>query len=185
MSLIGSSISRREGRAKVTGRAQYVDDLVLPGMLFGATVRSAAPRGIIKQIEFGPDIPWSDFVVVTARTSPAPIASPSSSTISRAWRPTASIILKSRSCFSRTPIVTLLEEARRHVRIDLDPEPAVFTMDEALDRRAIVWGSDNIFKNYQVERGDVDAAFAVAPRSSSKANTRPARRSSSTSRTTA
>ena len=37
---IGRSVPRREGRAKVTGQARYVDDFALPGMLFGATVRS-------------------------------------------------------------------------------------------------------------------------------------------------
>ena len=49
--LLGQSVPRREGPAKVTGRAQYVDDLTLPGMLIGATVRSSAPRGFIKRIE--------------------------------------------------------------------------------------------------------------------------------------
>ena len=39
-------------------------------MLFGATVRSAAPRGLIKRIDFDPDVPWSDFVVVTAADVP-------------------------------------------------------------------------------------------------------------------
>ena len=70
MPSIGLSIPRREGRSKVTGLAQYVDDLTLPGMLFGATVRSAAPRGLIKRIDFDPDVPWSDFVVVTAADVP-------------------------------------------------------------------------------------------------------------------
>ena len=31
---------RAEGVDKVTGRARYVDDLVFPGMIHGATVRS-------------------------------------------------------------------------------------------------------------------------------------------------
>ena len=43
--LIGRPVPRKEGRAKVTGRARYVDDITLPGMLYGATVRSPAPRG--------------------------------------------------------------------------------------------------------------------------------------------
>jgi CO/xanthine dehydrogenase Mo-binding subunit len=37
---IGQAAPRREGRSKVTGRARYVDDLALPGMLHGVTVRS-------------------------------------------------------------------------------------------------------------------------------------------------
>jgi CO/xanthine dehydrogenase Mo-binding subunit len=160
--LLGQSVPRREGRSKVTGRAQYVDDLVLPAMLFGATVRSAGPRGFIKRIEFGPDIPWSDFVVVTAADIPG---------VNR-----VALIVDDQPCLAadrvnhpEEPVVLLahadrhlLEEARRHVRIDLEPEPAIFTMDEALDGRTIVWGRDNLFKNYQVSRGDVDAAFASA-----------------------
>jgi CO/xanthine dehydrogenase Mo-binding subunit len=160
--LMGQSIPRREGRAKVTGRAQYVDDLVLPGMLFGTTVRSAAPRGLIKHIEFEPDIPWSDFVVVTAADVPG---------VNR-----VTLIVDDQPCLAsdrinhpEEPVVLLahadrhrLEEARGHVRIDIDPEPPVFTMDDALERRAIVWGRDNIFKNYLVTRGDVDAAMTFA-----------------------
>lgn len=146
----------------MTGRAQYVDDLVLPGMLFGTTVRSVAPRGLIKRIDFAPDIPWSEFVVVTAADVPG---------VNR-----IALIVDDQPCLAsdrinhpEEPVVLLahadrqrLEDARRHVLIDLDPEPAVFTMDEALERREIVWGSDNIFKNYLVTRGDVDAALTFA-----------------------
>ena len=42
---IGKSVQRKEGREKVTGSAQYVDDLTFPDMLHGATVRSAIARG--------------------------------------------------------------------------------------------------------------------------------------------
>jgi CO/xanthine dehydrogenase Mo-binding subunit len=160
--LLGQSVPRREGPAKVTGRAQYVDDLTLPGMLFGTTVRSSTPRGFIKHIEFERGVPWSDFVVVTAVDIPG---------VNR-----IALILDDQPCLAadrvnhpEEPVVLLahadrhaLEEARRHVRIDIEPEPAVFTMDDALDGRAIVWGSDNVFKNYLVTRGDVDAAIAAA-----------------------
>ena len=68
--LIGQAIPRKEGRAKVTGRARYVDDLVFPGMLHGATVRSPAPRGRIRAIHFDPHIPWGEFTIVTAKDIP-------------------------------------------------------------------------------------------------------------------
>jgi CO/xanthine dehydrogenase Mo-binding subunit len=61
---------RKEGVAKVCGRAQYVDDLTLPGMLHGATVRSSIARGRILGIEFGAGIPWDEFVIVTATDIP-------------------------------------------------------------------------------------------------------------------
>ena len=160
--LLGQSVPRREGPAKVTGRAQYVDDLTMPGMLFGTTVRSSVPRGFIKRIEFEPGIPWSDFVVVTAADIPG------------ANR--IALILDDQPCLAadrvnhpEEPVVLLahadrhaLEEARRHVRMDIEPEPAVFTIDDALAGRSIVWGRDNVFKNYLVARGDVDRAMAAA-----------------------
>src|SRR5574338_94690 len=67
---VGRPVPRKEGRAKVTGAARYVDDLTLPGMLHGVTVRSPVARGIIRRIEFGPGIPWDDITVVTAADIP-------------------------------------------------------------------------------------------------------------------
>jgi CO/xanthine dehydrogenase Mo-binding subunit len=63
--IVGKPVLRKEGVAKVRGRAQYVDDLTLPGMLHGATVRSSIARGRILGIEFGAGIPWEEFVIVT------------------------------------------------------------------------------------------------------------------------
>ena len=67
---IGRSVVRKEGRAKVTGQSRYVDDLSLPGMLHGVTVRSAVPRGLIRQIHYGDGIPWDEITVVTAADIP-------------------------------------------------------------------------------------------------------------------
>jgi len=69
-SIVGASVPRKEGRGKVTGQARYVDDMVLPGMLYGATVRSRLPRGKIKKFNFGPGINWNEFVVVSPEDIP-------------------------------------------------------------------------------------------------------------------
>ena len=44
---VGTNVRRKDGDAKVTGAAKYIDDLSFPGMLYGATVRSTIPRGKI------------------------------------------------------------------------------------------------------------------------------------------
>ncbi len=44
---VGANVRRKDGDAKVTGAAKYIDDLTFPGMLFGATIRSTIPRGEI------------------------------------------------------------------------------------------------------------------------------------------
>jgi len=54
--IVGVSVPRKEGRDKVTGQAQYVDDMTLPHLLYGATVRSQVPRGKIRKITFEPEI---------------------------------------------------------------------------------------------------------------------------------
>ena len=40
----------------------------------------------------------------------------------------------------------LLEEARRAVRVDIEPLPAVFNIEDSLAQKEIVWGEDNVFK---------------------------------------
>lgn len=160
---IGLSRPRREGHAKVTGQARYVDDFVLPGMLHGITVRSPAARGLIRRIDFGPAIPWSEFTIVTAADIPG--------------RNRIALIVDDQPCLAEDrvnhpeePVVLLahadrqlLEEARRHITIDVAAEPAVFSVDDALDGTTIIWGTDNVFKTYAVARGDVDTALASAP----------------------
>src|SRR5262249_10426412 len=69
------------------------------------------------------------------------------------------------------------DEARRHVTIDIEPLPPVFTIDDALGKREIVWGADNVFKSYTPRSRTLT--------SSSRGSTRPGRRSSSTSSRTA
>jgi CO/xanthine dehydrogenase Mo-binding subunit len=48
---VGRSVRRLEGAAKVSGRAEYVHNLRLPGMLYGKIVRSAISHGRIRSID--------------------------------------------------------------------------------------------------------------------------------------
>src|SRR5262249_57438546 len=50
-SQIGRSIPRTEGRDKVTGRAEYVHNMRLPGMLVAKIFRSTVAHGLIKSID--------------------------------------------------------------------------------------------------------------------------------------
>jgi CO/xanthine dehydrogenase Mo-binding subunit len=159
---IGKSIARKEGLDKVTGKARYVDDITMPGMLYGATVRSTVARGRIREVRYGAGIPWDDFTIVTAKDVPGknrvalivddqPFLA--EQFINHAEEP---ILLLAH------PDKHLLEEARRAVEIDVDPLPAVFTMDESLARKEVIWGEDNVFKTFLVEAGDVESAWGDA-----------------------
>jgi CO/xanthine dehydrogenase Mo-binding subunit len=161
-SLVGHAVPRKEGREKVTGQAKYVDDLRMPGMLYGATVRSNAARGRIAGVLFGEGIPWEEFTIVRASDIPGANC--------------ISLISDDQPCLADTfvnhpeePVLLLahpdrylVEEARRSIRIDIDPLPGVFTIEDSLSRTHIIWGDDNLFKKFLVEKGDVDAAWREA-----------------------
>src|SRR5437588_12820238 len=48
---IGRSLPRIEARAKVTGAAEYIHNLRLPGMLWAKLCRSTVPHGRIRSID--------------------------------------------------------------------------------------------------------------------------------------
>lgn len=153
---VGQSVPRKEGRSKVTGQARYIDDLPFPGALFGTTFRSPFARGKIKEVSFEGDIPWSEFTVVTAKDIPGQnqvalilLDQPflADETVNHPEEP---ILLLAH------PDKYLLEEARRCVKIDFEPLPAVFTLEDSLAQKSIVWGQDNLFKRYRVEKGNLD-----------------------------
>src|SRR5579864_9144568 len=160
--VIGKSVPRKEGRSKVTGRAKYVDDLKFPGMIFGVTVRSPVARGRILGLHFEPGIPWEEVTVVTAKDIPG--------------KNCIALLIDDQPCLAaefvnhpEEPVVLLahpdkylLEEARRGVRIEIEPMPAVFSVDDSLARKHVIWGTDNIFKSYQVNKGHVEHALREA-----------------------
>ena len=162
MNLVGKSIPRKEGRKKVTGAALYVDDLKFDGMLHGVTVRSSIARGRIKNISFEGDIPWDEVTVVTAKDIPG--------------ENYVALILNDQPYLAdevvnhpEEPIVLLahpdkylLEEARRNVRIEYEELPAVFSLEDSLTQKEIIWGDDNVFKKFLVNKGNVDDAWAQA-----------------------
>jgi CO/xanthine dehydrogenase Mo-binding subunit len=160
MASIGQSVPRKEAVAKVTGRARYVDDVVMPGMIHGVTVRSSCPRGRIRGIRFeGDGIPWGEITVVTAADVPHNVVALinddqpalADGVINHPEEPVVLLAHESRA---------LLEKARRAVRIEVDPLPAVLTIEASLAREHVVWGEDNVFKEYWIRKGDVDAAMA-------------------------
>ncbi len=164
--VVGTAVPRKEARSKVTGAAEYIDDLCLPGMLYGATVRSSIPRGRIRGIHFEEGIPWDEIVVVSARDVPGK----NIVTLTTEDQP---YLAGDRVNHSQEPILllahpdkNLVQKARDRVRIEYEALPAVFGIDESLAAAAVIWGEDNVFKRYVLEKGDVDhvwrdAAFVV------------------------
>src|ERR1700693_2121275 len=129
--IIGKSVPRKEGRDKVTGAARYIDDMTMPGMIYGATVRSQIPRGVIKHISFDPQFEWSEFVVVKRQDIPD--------------KNYIALIEDDQPCLANgkvnhpeEPILLLahadphlLRKAIEAVLIEYEPMPAIFTVEES------------------------------------------------------
>ena len=159
---IGKPFPRKEGRKKVTGQALYIDDLTFPDMLHGATVRSPAARGRITNISFEGDIPWDEFTIVTAKDIPGANY--------------VALILNDQPYLAadfvnhpEEPIVLiahrdkyLVEEARRNVRIEIEAQPAIYSLEDSLAKKQIIWGENNVFKTFLVDKGDVDSVWSTA-----------------------
>jgi CO/xanthine dehydrogenase Mo-binding subunit len=160
--VVGVSVPRKEGPAKLTGQARYIDDLSLPGMIFGATVRSTIARGAIEEIRFGEGVPWHEFTIVTAKDIPG--------------RNVVSLIMDDQPCLADGTVnhpeepILLLAHPDRHalaaavaaVKITYTPAPSIHSIEESERREHIIWGKDNIFKSYRMEKGDVDQAWKDA-----------------------
>jgi CO/xanthine dehydrogenase Mo-binding subunit len=160
--IIGKSVPRKEGRDKVTGAARYIDDIFLAGMLYGATVRSQIPRGVIKEISFGSEFDWSEFVIVTAKDIPG--------------KNCIALIGNDQPCLADGKVnhaeepILLLAHANRHilrkaidaVSIEYDLLPAIFTIEESERCAQIIWGTDNVFKTFLIAKGDLDSVWEKA-----------------------
>jgi len=160
--IVGKSVPRKEGRDKVTGESKYVDDMVLPNMLFGATVRSQVPRGRITKITFGPGIAWEEFVVVSAKDIPG--------------KNCIALIGEDQPCLASEVVnhpeepILLLAHPDRHllpqavaaISIDYESLPAIFTIEQSEHRSEIIWGEDNVFKTYLIEKGSFDGIWEKA-----------------------
>ena len=46
--------------------------------------------------------------------------------------------------------------------IEIEEQPAIFTLADSLAKKEIVWGNDNVFKKFLVDKGNVDEAWSNA-----------------------
>src|SRR5215470_14388539 len=136
--------------------------MTLPGMIYGATVRSTIARGRIKKIKFGPGVAWDEFVIVSANDIPC--------------KNCIALILEDQPCLADGVVnhpeepILLLAHVDRHllrkavdaVSIEYEELPALLTMEESENKKEIIWGPDNVFKTYLIEKGDVGSVWKNA-----------------------
>ena len=178
---IGARVRRVEDPRILTGRGQYVDDVVLPGMLHAAFLRSTVPHGRLLSVD-----------VAEARSLPGVVAVLTGDDMIRLCQPgEAGAVpgmnrtpgLKSPAFYGLAtdkvryvgdPIALVVaedryiaEDALDLIVEDIEPLDPVVTYEDALDpARPPLFDEfdDNIHMTAALPLGDIEAAFAKADR---------------------
>jgi CO/xanthine dehydrogenase Mo-binding subunit len=170
---------------KVTGRAEFISDVVVPGMLHGKILRSTVPHGIIKKIDTSAALAMPGVVAVLTGADVAQL--------NNHWGPSLKdrpLIAIDRVRYVGEPVAMVAaedertaEEALELIEVEYELLPYVTGAEEALAEGAPVIHAKpealkdfyfkgeakpvpgtNIFQKYAYEHGDVEKAFAGADR---------------------
>jgi CO/xanthine dehydrogenase Mo-binding subunit len=145
---VGRNVLRKEGASKVSGAAQYIDDLTFPDLLHARTIRSTIPAGEITAIRFNFDT--AGFTIVDFRDVPG--------------RNIIALIEDDQPCLAERAIrhfaepIVLLAHADREtllaadVQIDYREAPPLYDYE----------ASPVVFKQIGIEKGNVADGFALA-----------------------
>jgi CO/xanthine dehydrogenase Mo-binding subunit len=181
---VGRSLNRLEARSKVTGRAEYIHNLVLPRMLYGKIFRSTVAHGRIVSIDTSAAREMEGvFGVYTAQdilqVIPEPYFGP-------AFHDQPILALEKVRYIGEAVAVVLAadphvaEEATHLIMAEYEELPAVFNEVEAAKSGVLVHdflrpagtfpdlkhlagrSGTNVALDFQLRRGDVDAACAAA-----------------------
>jgi CO/xanthine dehydrogenase Mo-binding subunit len=158
---VGHSVPRVDGVDKVTGKAKFVGDIVVPGMLYGKILRSPYPHARIRAID-----------ATEAEALPGVVAVLTAADIDDLnpiynGRP---IIAMHKVRYVGEPVAAVAaldlataEEAFGLIQVDYQELPAVVGIDAAVKKDAPLIHEEkggNIGTHEQVRRGDADAGFA-------------------------
>ena len=183
-SQIGRSVPRTEGREKVTGRAEYVHNMRLPGMLVAKIFRSTVAHGLIKSIDTSAakSVPGVIHVVTiddVRKLIPNPYYGPAFHD--------QPILADKKVRFVGEPVAAVIasdphiaEQAVQLISAEYEELPAVFDEVEALTSNVFVHDelqpaatfadlkhlkglkNTNLALSFKLRRGDFDAAYAKA-----------------------
>jgi len=175
---VGQRVERREDLRLVTGHGAYVDDLVLPGVLHAAFVRSPVARGRVTRLDTAAAraVPGVVAVLTAAdldglvQASWVDYEGPPGPTPSRPFRVLAGQDVR----FAGEPLAVVVAESRYlaedgvdAVEVDIDADTPVLDMETALDPATPLvhpeLGSNQTSVVSAPEDPELDAVFATAP----------------------
>ena len=176
---LGSRVVRNEDARLLTGRALFVDDVQLPGMLHVAFRRSDHAHGRLRSVD-----------VTAARACPGVIAVYTAADLGDYWQPgpllvppppvpgmifntcTQVPLARDKVRYAGEPVAMVVAESRYlaedalpHIRVDIEPLPAVVDLEAALAADAPRLHEhlpSNLAAHVHQQKGDYAAARAGA-----------------------
>jgi aerobic carbon-monoxide dehydrogenase large subunit len=174
---VGQALRRKEDPRMITGRANYVDDIVLPGMLHAAIVRSPEAHATIVSIDKSAAEARDDVVAVfTGDDLHGHFAGP----LAMVWAPPGVEIntpehwplKRGEVKHVGDPVAVVVGtdrysvvDAAEDVIVEYEPKPAVVDPERALeDGSPLVWEQfgTNRTHVWELSGGDIEAALAEA-----------------------
>ena len=174
--IFGQPVSRLEDKHLLTGRAKFIDDIEIPGMLHAAFLRSDYAHAIIKSIDVSAAKEHPGVVAVyTAedfgdywRVGPLQVPPPSAIKGSQFSARPLPPIAKGKVRFSGEPIALVIAESRyiaedalEDIIFDAEPLPAVIDLEKAWEDTSVLVHDDlpsNMAALVKQESGDYEAA---------------------------
>jgi carbon-monoxide dehydrogenase large subunit len=178
---VGARVRRVEDPRILTGRGSYVDDVVLPGMLHAAFLRSVVPHGHLRSVDATEARALPGVVAVYTgediqrMTSGAQAGAASGMNLVPGMKsPTFHSLATDRVRHVGDPIALVVAESRyvaedalELIVEDIEPMEAIAGYDDALDpAKPALFDDvgDNVYLTGAMAFGDVDGAFAEADR---------------------
>ena len=161
-SVVGKRQPRLDGPLKATGRSQFTDDVILPGMLHGKIVRSSIPRGKIVKLDTSraEKLPGVKAVITHQDTN------------SMMYGSDQFLLSDDRvNCFGdEIAAVAAVDEdtaweAAELIRVEYEPLPPVFSVEDAAAEGAPLlheYNENNFADDLSMNFGDGEKAFSEA-----------------------
>jgi CO/xanthine dehydrogenase Mo-binding subunit len=167
-SVVGQSVPRVDGVDKVTGKAKYTGDLLIPGMIEGKFLRSPYAHAKIRSIDTAEAEAMPGVVAVLTSKDLTNIGP----YIGRGKNKDQPVIALDRVIFAGQPVAAVAaidrataEEALSKIHVEYDELPAMITVDEAMADgapRLHDFAERNVCAHHELVKGDVEKAFAEA-----------------------
>jgi len=163
-SVIGKRLPRIDAVPKVTGEAKYTVDLKMPGMLYGKILRSPHAHALIKSIDTSAaeSLPGVR-CVITGKDVPQNLFA------FYQWQADKTMLCTDKVRYVGDEVAAVAavdqdtaEEAVSLIKVEYEPLPAVFSVDEAMlpDAPLVHENEGNVAWSVKRLIGDPDKAFA-------------------------